>query len=235
VSYPPGRWVLRDVSFRLPAGKTLGVVGASGSGKSTLVRLLVRLLEPESGRILLDGVPISELPLATLRQAIAVVPQDTVLFDDSIAYNIAVGRPGATPGGVEHAARLAHLHDFIMSLREGYATQVGERGIKLSGGERQRISIARAVLKRPRVYVFDEATSSLDSHTEREILANFRAIALASTTIVIAHRLSTLVHADEIVVLDGGNIIERGTHEELLRGGRYATLWTAQQKGSAAA
>lgn len=235
VSYRPGRTVLSDVSFRLPAGKTLGIVGASGSGKSTLVRLLVRLFEPDAGRILLDGIPISDLPLATLRQAIAVVPQDTVLFNDSIAYNIAFGRPGATPMEVEHAARLAHLHDFITTLRDGYETQVGERGVKLSGGERQRVSIARAVLKRPRIYVFDEATSSLDSHTEQDILANLRTIALASTTIMIAHRLSTIVHADEIVVIDGGRLVERGTHEDLLRGGRYATLWAAQQKGPAAA
>lgn len=235
LSYRPGRSVLRDVSFRLPAGKTLGIVGASGSGKSTLVRLLVRLLEPDSGRILLDGVPVSELSLATLREAIAVVPQDTVLFDDTIAYNIAFGTPGAGSEEVERAAKLSHLHGFITSLPEGYGTCVGERGVKLSGGERQRVSIARAVLKRPRIYVFDEATSSLDSQTEREILVNLREISRASTTLVIAHRLSTVAHADEIVVLDDGRIIERGTHEQLLRGGRYAALWEAQQKGGVAA
>lgn len=236
LSYRSDLPVLRDVSFKMPAGKTLGVVGASGSGKSTLVRLLVRLLEPDSGRILLDGLPISELSLATLRQAIAVVPQDTVLFNESIAYNIAFGRNGANRREVEHAAMLARLHDFITSLPEGYETRVGERGVKLSGGERQRVSIARAVLKRPRIYVFDEATSSLDSRTEREILANLREIARASTTLVIAHRLSSVVHADEIVVLDNGTVVERGTHEELvLRGGYYAALWKAQQKGPAAA
>lgn len=234
--YRPGHSVLTDVNLDVPAGRTLGVVGASGSGKSTLVRLLVRLLEPDSGRILLDGVPISELPLATLRQAVAVVPQDTVLFDDTIAYNIAFGRSGANRQEVERAAMLAHLHEFIMSLPEGYETRVGERGVRLSGGERQRVSIARAALKRPQVFVFDEATSSLDSHTEREILANLREIARASTTLVIAHRLSTVADAHEIAVLDGGAVVERGTHEELLvRGGHYAALWAAQKRGSAVA
>jgi ATP-binding cassette subfamily B protein len=231
--YRPGHSVLREVSLDLRAGKMLGVVGASGSGKSTLVRLLVRLLEPDSGRILLDGVPISELPLAALRQAIAVVPQDTVLFDDTIAYNIAFGRSGANRREVEHAARLAHLHEFITGLPDGYETRVGERGVRLSGGERQRVSIARAALKRPRVYVFDEATSSLDSHTEREILVNLREIARVSTTLVIAHRLSTVADAHAIAVLDHGKVIERGTHEELLlRGGYYAGLWTEQKKGA---
>lgn len=234
--YRPGHSVLTDVSLDVPAGRTLGVVGASGSGKSTLVRLLVRLLEPDSGRILLDGVPISELPLVTLRQAVAVVPQDTVLFDDTIAYNIAFGRSDADRREVEHAAMLAHLHEFIMSLPEGYETRVGERGVRLSGGERQRVSIARAALKRPQVFVFDEATSSLDSHTEREILANLREIARASTTLVIAHRLSTVADAHEIAVLDHGAVVERGTHEELLvRGGHYAALWAAQKRGSAVA
>ena len=235
LSYRAGRSVLRDVSFQAPAGKTLGIVGASGSGKSTLVRLLVRLLEPDGGRILLDEVPIAELPLAILRQAIAVVPQDTVLFNDSIAFNIGLGRAGASRKEIHQAAQLAHLHDFIASLPEGYETRIGERGVKISGGERQRISIARAVLKRPRIYVFDEATSSLDSHTEHEILVNLREISRASTTLVIAHRLSTVVHADQIVVLDNGTVVERGTHRELLRGGRYAELWAAQQTGSAAA
>jgi len=236
VSYRSDRVVLADVSFNLPAGRTLGVVGGSGSGKSTLVRLLVRLIEPDSGRILLDGVSIGDLPLAWLRQAIAVVPQDTVLFNDSIAYNIAFGKAGSTQAEVEHAARLAHLHDFILSLPEGYQTKVGERGVKLSGGEKQRVSIARAAIKRPRIYVFDEATSSLDSNTEREILKNLREISRFSTTVVIAHRLSTVVHADEIVVLDGGTIVERGTHFNLLRQhGRYAALWEAQQQGTVAA
>jgi ATP-binding cassette, subfamily B, heavy metal transporter len=236
ISYRADRVILRDVGFSLPAGKTLGIVGGSGAGKSTLVRLLVRLVEPDAGRILLDGVPISDLSLSKLRQAIAVVPQDTVLFNDTIGYNIAFGKSGSTQAEIEHAARLAHLHDFIMSLPDQYDTKVGERGVKLSGGEKQRVSIARAAIKRPRIYVFDEATSSLDSKTEREILRNLREISRFSTTLVIAHRLSTVVHADEIVVLEGGTIVERGTHTSLIRqSGRYAMLWEAQQQGTVAA
>lgn len=235
LSYRSDRSVLKGVSFRVPAGKTLGIVGASGSGKSTLVRLLVRLFEPDAGRILLDGVAISDLSLPKLRQSIAVVPQDTVLFNDTIAYNIAFGRAGSTQEEIVEAAKLAHLHDFIMSMPEQYDTKVGERGVKLSGGERQRLSIARATIKRPRIYVFDEATSSLDTHTEREILHNLQEVARNSTTLVIAHRLSTVVHADEIVVVDGGAVVEQGTHAALLRQrGRYAALWAAQQ-GSVAA
>jgi ABC-type transport system involved in Fe-S cluster assembly fused permease/ATPase subunit len=236
VAYRSDRIILKDISLTLPAGKTLGVVGGSGAGKSTLVRLLVRLIEPDTGVILLDGTPVSELSLCELRRAIAVVPQDTVLFNDTIAYNIAFGKAGSTQAEVEHAARLAHLHDFIMSLPDGYDTKVGERGVKLSGGEKQRVSIARAAIKRPRIYVCDEATSSLDSNTEREILKNLREISRFSTTLVIAHRLSTVVHADEIVVLEGGTIVERGTHSGLLReNGRYSALWEAQQRGTAAA
>ncbi|MFL6605214.1 MAG: ATP-binding cassette domain-containing protein [Steroidobacteraceae bacterium] len=236
VAYRSDRVILKDVNFTLPAGKTLGVVGGSGAGKSTLVRLLVRLIEPDSGRILLDGASVVDLPLSTVRQAIAVVPQDTVLFNDTIGYNIAFGKAGSTQAEIEHAARLAHLHDFIMSLPDGYDTKVGERGVKLSGGEKQRVSIARAAIKRPRIYVFDEATSSLDSHTEREILRNLREISRFSTTLVIAHRLSTVVHADEIVVLEGGTIVERGSHSALLRqNGKYAALWQAQQQGTVAA
>jgi ATP-binding cassette subfamily B protein len=236
VAYRSDRVILRDVNFTLPAGKTLGVVGGSGAGKSTLVRLLVRLIEPDTGRILLDGDSIGDLPLSKLRQAIAVVPQDTVLFNDTIGYNIAFGKAGSTQAEVEQAARLAHLHDFILSLPDGYDTRVGERGVKLSGGEKQRVSIARAAIKRPRIYVFDEATSSLDSNTEREILRNLREISRFSTTLVIAHRLSTVVHADEIVVLEGGMIVERGSHPVLLRhNGRYAALWAAQQQGTVAA
>ena len=236
VAYRSDRIILRDVNFTLPAGKTLGVVGGSGAGKSTLVRLLVRLIDPDTGRILLDGISIGDLPLSTVRQAIAVVPQDTVLFNDTIGYNIAFGKAGSTQAEIEHAARLAHLHDFIMSLPDGYDTKVGERGVKLSGGEKQRVSIARAAIKRPRIYVFDEATSSLDSHTEREILRNLREISRFSTTLVIAHRLSTVVHADEIVVLEGGTIVERGSHSALLRqSGKYAALWQAQQQGTVAA
>jgi ATP-binding cassette subfamily B protein len=236
VSYRSDRVILQNVNLTLPSGRTLGVVGGSGAGKSTLVRLLARLIEPDTGRILLDGTSIGDLPLSSVRQAIAVVPQDTVLFNDTIGYNIAFGKAGSTQAEIEHAARLAHLHDFIMSLPEGYDTRVGERGVKLSGGEKQRVSIARAAIKRPRIYVFDEATSSLDSNTEREILRNLREISRFSTTVVIAHRLSTVVHADEIVVLEGGTIVERGSHAALLRqNGRYASLWEAQQQGTVAA
>ena len=230
LSYRSDRTILNGVSFRIPAGKTLGIVGTSGAGKSTLVRLVTRLLEVDSGRILLDGAPISEMPLPVVRQSIAVVPQDTVLFNDTIGYNIAFGKHGSTQQEIEDAARVARLHDFIVSLPDGYETRVGERGVKLSGGEKQRVSIARAALKHPRIYVFDEATSSLDSRTERQILRNLRHISSTHTTLVIAHRLSTVVHADEIVVLDYGAIVERGTHASLLeQNGRYAALWRAQQ------
>jgi ATP-binding cassette subfamily B protein len=235
LSYRPNHPVLKDVSFKVPAGKTLAVVGASGSGKSTLVRLLVRLYEPDDGRILFDGVPISTLSLQTLRQSIAVVPQDTALFDETIAYNIAFGRDGATHEEIVEAAKLAHLHEFIMSLPDRYDTRVGERGVKLSGGEKQRISIARAAIKRPAVYVFDEATSSLDSNTEREILRNIQELSRSSTTLVIAHRLSTVSHADQIILLDDGVIAERGNHASLLLcPGQYAQLWEAQQHVSTA-
>ena len=233
VSYRSDRTILDGVSFRIPAGKTLGIVGTSGAGKSTIVRLVTRLLEADSGRILLDGMPIAQMPLSAVRQAIAVVPQDTVLFNDTIGYNIAFGKEGCTQQEIEEAARLAHLHEFIVSLPEGYETQVGERGVKLSGGEKQRVSIARAALKHPRIYVFDEATSSLDSKTERQILHNLREISSEQTTLVIAHRLSTVVHADEIVVLEHGTIVERGTHASLIdQNNRYAALWRAQQAAS---
>jgi ABC-type transport system involved in Fe-S cluster assembly fused permease/ATPase subunit len=231
VSYRSDRAILKEVSFRAPAGKTLGIVGHSGSGKSTIVRLLTRLIEPDSGRILLDGVPIAEVSLTRLRESIAVVPQDTILFNDTITFNIAFGKAGSTREEVEAAARLAHLHDFIMTLPEGYETRVGERGVKLSGGEKQRVSIARAVIKQPTICVFDEATSSLDTRTEREIMQSLRDISFHRTTLVIAHRLSTVVYADHIVVLDAGFIVEQGTHEALLeQNGRYAALWRAQQQ-----
>lgn len=235
VSYAVGRPVLDQVSFRVPAGHTLGIVGPSGSGKSTVVRLLLRLLEPELGRILLDAESIAGIALQDLRRSIAVVPQDVVLFHDTLRYNIAFGRVDATLEEIEGAARIAQLHDFVMTLPEGYRTVVGERGVKLSGGERQRVSIARAVLKSPKIYVFDEATSSLDSPTEQEILRNLRTISRANTTVVIAHRLSTVVYADEIVVLHSGRIAERGTHQSLLRlNGKYAALWKAQRDDAAA-
>jgi ATP-binding cassette subfamily B protein len=232
LSYGPHRAALQGVSFKVPAGKTVGIVGASGSGKSTLVRLLVRLLEPDTGRILLDGVPISALSLATLRQSIAVVPQDAVLFNDSVGDNIAFGKANCTQDEIEQAASRAHLHEFIAGLPDAYDTNVGERGLKLSGGERQRLSIARAAIKHPRIYVFDEATSALDSATELEIVRNLREISQSITTLVISHRLSTVVHADEIIVLETGAVAERGTHAALLQQhGRYAAFWAAQQTG----
>jgi ABC-type transport system involved in Fe-S cluster assembly fused permease/ATPase subunit len=222
--------VLKDVTLQVLAGRTLAVVGVSGSGKSSMIRLLFRLYEPSSGRIVLDGVPISQLSLSLLRQAIAVVPQDTVLFHETLANNIAFGKHGASRAEIEEAARIAKLHAFIARQPDGYETIVGERGLKLSGGERQRVAIARAALKRPRIFVFDEATSSLDTRTEREILKNLREMAKHSTTLVIAHRLSTVTHADEIVVLHEGAIVERGVHRDLLHlNGRYAALWRAQQ------
>jgi ATP-binding cassette subfamily B protein len=235
LSYVPNRAALQGVSFKVPAGKTVGIVGASGSGKSTLVRLVVRLLEPDSGRILLDGVPISALSLSTLRQSIAVVPQDSVLFNDSVGDNIALGKADCTQEDIEHAASRAHLHEFVASLPDAYDTNVGERGLKLSGGERQRLAIARAAMKRPRIYIFDEATSALDSATELEIVRNLQEISQSTTTLVITHRLSTVVHADEIIVLETGTVVERGTHASLLRQhGRYAAFWVAQQSGSVA-
>jgi len=236
LSYGPQRVALQGVSFKVPAGKTVGIVGASGSGKSTLVRLLARLLEPDTGRILLDGVPISALSLGTLRQSIAVVPQDTVLFNDSVGDNIAFGKADCTQEEIEQAASRAHLDGLIASLPDTYETNVGERGLKLSGGERQRLSIARAAIKRPRIYIFDEATSALDSVTELEIARNLQEISRSITTLVITHRLSTVVHADEIIVLEAGTVVERGTHASLLRQrGRYAAFWTAQQTGAVAA
>ena len=229
VCYGTDRQVLHNLSFVVPPGKTLGIVGASGSGKTTLVRLLTRLVDPTAGRILMDDVPLSDLPLQAVRRAVAVVPQDTILFNESIRYNIALGRAGCSDREVEQAARIARLHDFICSLPQGYDTRVGERGVKISGGERQRVSIARAVLKAPKVYVFDEATSSLDSATERLIMKDLLEISSLATVLVIAHRLSTVVHADEIIVLERGVACERGTHAELLRRrGRYSVLWEAQ-------
>lgn len=232
-SYRAHEAVLRGLSFTIRPGKTIGIVGSSGSGKSTVVRLLVRLLEPDGGRILLDGAEIRELSLASLRQLVAVVPQDTMLFNDSIAFNIALGKPNCSTADIEHAARVAHLHDMIMSWPDRYDTRVGERGVKLSGGERQRVSIARAVIKQPLIYVFDEATSSLDTQTERRILENLLQVSRSTTTLIIAHRLSTVRHADEIVVLDAGMVVERGTHDRLVRSrGHYAALWEAQHQAT---
>ena len=227
-----GRPILQGVSFEIPAGRTVAVVGPSGAGKSTLARLLFRFYDIQQGRITIAGQEIRAVTQASVRQAIGIVPQDTVLFNDTVAYNIAYGRPGATQSEVEQAARAARIHDFIASTPKGYATMVGERGLKLSGGEKQRVAIARTLLKNPPVLVFDEATSALDSANERAIQAELRQVAQGKTTLVIAHRLSTVVDAHEILVMDAGRIVERGTHAALLAaGGRYARMWALQQSG----
>ncbi|HEY1460114.1 MAG TPA: ABC transporter ATP-binding protein/permease [Casimicrobiaceae bacterium] len=229
--YEPNRQILFDVSFSIPAGRTVAVVGPSGSGKSTLARLLYRFYDVSGGRIAIDGQDVRGVQQASVRSAIAIVPQDTVLFNDSIEYNIAYGRPDATRDEIMAAARLAQVHDFVMTLPEGYATPVGERGLKLSGGEKQRVAIARAILKNPRILIFDEATSALDSASEKLIQAELEQISADRTTLTIAHRLSTIVHADQILVLAGGRIIERGTHAELLgQEGAYARMWALQQQ-----
>ena len=229
-AYEPARPILRGVSFEIPAGKTVAVVGPSGSGKSTLARLLFRFYDIQQGRITIAGQEIRSVTQASVRQAIGIVPQDTVLFNDTVAYNIAYGRPGATQAEVEDAARAARIHDFIASTPKGYATMVGERGLKLSGGEKQRVAIARTLLKNPPVLIFDEATSALDSANERAIQAELQSAARNRTTLLIAHRLSTVVDAHQILVMDAGQIVERGTHSELLAlGGRYASMWALQQ------
>ncbi len=228
--YEPDRQILFDVSIAIPAGHNVAVVGPSGSGKSTLGRLLYRFYDVAAGRITIDGQDIRDVQQASLRAAIGIVPQDTVLFNDSIEYNIAYGRPGATHDEIVAAARLAQIHDFVAALPQGYATPVGERGLKLSGGEKQRVAIARAILKDPAILIFDEATSALDSKSEKAIQAELREIARDRTTLTIAHRLSTIVDADEIIVLDGGRIVERGTHVALLEAdGVYARMWRLQQ------
>ena len=231
-SYEAQRGILRDVSFRVPAGQTVAIVGPSGAGKSTISRILFRFYDVSSGSVRIDGQDIREVTQASLRDAIGIVPQDTVLFNDSIEYNIRYGNPGASDAEVVEAARLAAIHDFIEGLPEGYRTPVGERGLKLSGGEKQRVAIARTILKGPRILLFDEATSALDSHTEREIQAALREVSADRTTLVIAHRLSTVVDADLIYMIDRGKVVERGSHAELIaRGGSYARLYALQFAG----
>jgi ATP-binding cassette subfamily B protein len=229
--YQAERPILHDVSFEIPAGRKVAVVGPSGAGKSTLVRLLFRFFEPGAGAILIDDQDIRDVTQDSLRAAIGIVPQDTVLFNNTVRFNIAYARPDASQAEIEHAARMAHIHDFIASLPAGYDTVVGERGLKLSGGEKQRVAIARVVLKNPPILVFDEATSALDTQSERAILAALREVSVRRTTLVIAHRLSTIVDADEILVLEQGRIVERGTHDQLLRrAASYAHMWSLQQK-----
>jgi len=232
-AYDPARPILHSISFEIPAGKTVAVVGPSGSGKSTLARLLYRFYDVQHGSISIAGQDIRSLTQTSLRAAIGIVPQDTVLFNDTVEYNIAYGRPGSTLAQVQAAARAAHIDDFIASTPAGYATMVGERGLKLSGGEKQRVAIARTLLKNPPILVFDEATSALDSANERAIQAELQRVAQNKTTLVIAHRLSTVVDAHEILVLQSGRIVERGTHMALLQaGGQYAQMWALQQSSA---
>jgi len=229
-AYEAARPILHDISFEIPAGKTVAVVGPSGSGKSTLARLLFRFYDVQQGQILIAGQDIKQVTQASVRQAIGIVPQDTVLFNDTVEYNIAYGKPGATREQVIEAARSAHIHNFISATPKGYDTMVGERGLKLSGGEKQRVAIARTLLKNPPILIFDEATSALDSANERAIQAELQSVAQNKTTLVIAHRLSTVVDAHEILVMDAGRIIERGSHAALLAAnGRYAQMWALQQ------
>jgi ATP-binding cassette subfamily B protein len=229
-SYQPDRQILFDVSFTIGPGQTTAIVGHSGSGKSTLSRLLYRFYEPQAGQVMVDGQNIATITQKSLRKTIGIVPQDTVLFNDTIAYNIQYGRTSATMEDIEQAAKQAQIHEFILSLPKGYDTLVGERGLKLSGGEKQRVAIARTILKNPSVLVLDEATSALDTHTEREIQQALQTIAASRTTLVIAHRLSTITQADEILVMEKGRIIERGQHDQLLKkNGMYASMWAQQQ------
>jgi ATP-binding cassette, subfamily B, heavy metal transporter len=228
-AYDPRRPILDNVSFAVPPGGRVAIVGASGAGKSTIARLLFRFYDVTAGAVRIDGEDVRSATQQSVRAAIGIVPQDTVLFNDTIYYNIAYGRPGASPAEIEDAARHARIHDFIMASPDGYQTMVGERGLKLSGGEKQRVAIARTILKRPRILLFDEATSALDTRTEREIQASLREVSRGHTTLVIAHRLSTIVDADEIIVLAEGRIAERGTHSRLLAaGGLYSAMWQRQ-------
>jgi ATP-binding cassette, subfamily B, heavy metal transporter len=234
-AYDPERPILKHVSFEVPAGKMVAIVGPSGAGKSTISRILFRFYDISSGRVLIDGQNIKNVTQSSLRAALGMVPQDTVLFNDTIEYNIRYGRPDAPESEVREAARNAQIHDFIVTLPQGYDSLVGERGLKLSGGEKQRVAIARTILKSPPILMLDEATSALDSHTERDIQDALDRIARERTSLVIAHRLSTVVHADNIIVLDHGEIVEQGTHPELLaKGGLYASLWARQREADEA-
>jgi ATP-binding cassette, subfamily B, heavy metal transporter len=234
-AYEPARSILKNLSFDVAAGHTVAIVGPSGAGKSTISRLLFRFYDVTGGRILIDGQDIRDVTQASLRAAIGMVPQDTVLFNDTIRYNIRYGRWDASDAEVEEAARLAQIDAFIRLAPKGYETEVGERGLKLSGGEKQRVAIARTILKSPPILLLDEATSALDSHTERDIQDELERVAENRTTLVIAHRLSTIVGADEILVLDRGTITERGTHRELLaHGGLYASMWNRQREAQLA-
>jgi ABC-type transport system involved in Fe-S cluster assembly fused permease/ATPase subunit len=231
-AYDPSRPILKGISFRVAPGETLALVGPSGSGKSTIGRLLFRFYDVVGGAIRIDGQDLREVTQESLHARIGVVPQDTVLFNDTIRYNIAYGRPDASEGEIEAAAKAAKIHDFIMGLPEGYDTAVGERGLKLSGGEKQRVGIARTLLKDPPILLLDEATSALDTETERSIQSELKMMGQGRSVITIAHRLSTIVDADRIMVLEAGEVVEQGTHDDLLRkGGRYADLWAKQMSG----
>ena len=235
-AYDTRRPILKGIDFHVPAGHSVAIVGPSGSGKSTLSRILYRFYDVSAGTVSIDGQDITMLTQDSLRAAIGIVPQDTVLFNDTVYYNIAYGNPKASPADVEAAAKLARIHDFVMSLPDGYQSKVGERGLKLSGGEKQRVAIARTILKDPRILMFDEATSALDSRTEQDILTSFRDVSKNRTTLTIAHRLSTVIDADEILVLLAGEIVERGTHTSLLaKDGVYADMWARQQEARLAA
>jgi ATP-binding cassette subfamily B protein len=234
--YRPDREILKGVSFTVPPGRTLAIVGPTGAGKSTISRLLFRFYDTSAGAVLVDGQDVRAVTQDSLRRQVGVVPQDTVLFNDTIRYNIAYGRPGASQAEVEQAAKLAQVHEFVLRLPDGYDTMVGERGLKLSGGEKQRVAIARTMLKDPRILILDEATSALDTRTEQEIQAALRDAARGRTTLVIAHRLSTVVDADEIIVLQEGRIAERGSHGALIaQDGLYAEMWRRQSVAVAAA
>jgi ATP-binding cassette subfamily B protein len=234
-AYEPARPILQGLSFEVPAGRTVAIVGPSGAGKSTISRLLFRFYDVTGGRISIDGVDIRDVTQGSLRNSIGMVPQDTVLFNDTVRYNIRYGRWDATDAEVEEAARLAQIDAFIRATPRGYETEVGERGLKLSGGEKQRVAIARTILKGPPILLLDEATSALDSHTEKDIQDALERVSQNRTTLVIAHRLSTIVGADEIIVLDQGRIVERGTHPALLaQGGLYASMWSRQREAEEA-